>query len=120
MVYSNEDFERFYIRYKAEALPRGESIQAFCSRNKVPFNLFNKWYKDTRHRVVDVQVDGIPSPLQQSPVIPEENKGAESADNTPALRIMIDIRMTNGLHIRQRDLSYPALKRMIANLEVLC
>lgn len=61
MTYSNEDLERFYIRYQAEAMPRGESIQAFCDKNKVPFNLFNKWYRDTRHSIVNVQVDGASS-----------------------------------------------------------
>lgn len=47
MVYSDSDFERFYFRCMAEAMPRGESIQAFCSRNKVPYNLFDKWYTDS-------------------------------------------------------------------------
>lgn len=36
MTYTNEDFEWFYIRYQAEAMPRGMSIQAFCSHNGVP------------------------------------------------------------------------------------
>ena len=115
MTYSNEDFERFYIRYQAEAMPRGISIQAYCSNNKVPFNLFNKWYKDTRHRIVNVQVDGVPSSVQ--PQCPGE-KQSESVRNP--LMIMIDIRMTNGLHIQQRGLSFQELKRLIANLEVLC
>ena len=60
-MYSSNDFERLFIRYKAEALPSGESILSFCNRNKVPYNLFEKWYKDTRHRLVPVQVDGRPS-----------------------------------------------------------
>ena len=51
-MYSREDFERLFIRYKGEAYPCGESIQRFCHRNNVPYNLFEKWYKDTRHRVV--------------------------------------------------------------------
>ena len=51
-MYSREDFERLFIRYKGEAYPCGESIQAFCHRNNVPYNLFEKWYKDTRHRAV--------------------------------------------------------------------
>lgn len=42
-MYTSEDFERFYIRYTAESLPHGESIQTFCLRNKVPYNLFEKW-----------------------------------------------------------------------------
>ena len=28
--------------------------------NKVPYNLFNKWYTDTRHRVVPVSGTGGP------------------------------------------------------------
>ena len=49
-MYSSKDFERLFIRYKSEAYPKGESIQTFCHRNNVPYNLFEKWYKDTRHR----------------------------------------------------------------------
>ena len=41
-MYSSSDFERLFIRYKAEAMPEGESIQAFCLKNKVPYNLFHK------------------------------------------------------------------------------
>lgn len=57
-MYSSSDFEHLFIRYKAEAMPQGESIQDFCLKNKVPYNLFHKWYKDTRHRIVPVQVEG--------------------------------------------------------------
>ena len=64
-MYSSEDFERLSIRYKGEAYPRGESIQMFCHRNNVPYNLFEKWYKDTRHRVVEVAVDGRPSAVEE-------------------------------------------------------
>ena len=68
MTYSNEDFERFYIRYEAEAVGRGETMQSYCSRNKVPFNLFLKGYKDTGHRVVEVKVDGMPSTSESEPI----------------------------------------------------
>lgn len=60
-MYSNEDFENFYVRYKAEALPKGISIQSWCMKNKVSWNLFNKWYRDTRHRIVPVDVEGHPA-----------------------------------------------------------
>lgn len=120
MTYTSEDFERFYLRYKAEAMPRGVSIQAYCTRNKVPYNLFEKWYTDTRHRLVSVQVDGRPQPEEAE----EEPEGKEiktlpGADRKE-LRIMIDLKMTNGMHIQQRNLSYEALKRLVINLEVLC
>ena len=55
-----EDFERFYFQYQTEALPHGESLQSFCVKNKVPYNIFQKWYKDTRNKVFEVRVDGIP------------------------------------------------------------
>lgn len=41
-------------------MPHGESLQSFCVKNKVPYNIFQKWFKDTRKKVVEVQVDGAP------------------------------------------------------------
>ena len=60
IMYSSEDLERFYFQYQTEALPHGESLQSFCLKNKVPYNIFQKWFKDTRKKVVEVQVDGAP------------------------------------------------------------
>ena len=60
IMYSSEDLERFYFQYQTEALPHGESLQSFCVKNKVPYNIFQKWFKDTRKKVVEVQVDGAP------------------------------------------------------------
>ena len=37
-----------------------ESLQSFCMKHKVPYNIFQKWYKDTRKKIVEVKVDGIP------------------------------------------------------------
>ena len=65
-MYSSEDLERFYFQYQTEALPHGESIQSFCVKNKVPYNIFSKWYKDTRKQIVEVTVDGRPSEEEQS------------------------------------------------------
>ena len=57
---SSEDLESFYFQYQTESLPHGESLQSFCVKNKVPYNIFQKWFKDTRKKVVEVQVDGAP------------------------------------------------------------
>ena len=65
-MYSSEDLERFYFQYQTEALPHGESIQSFCVKNKVPYNIFSKWYKETRKQIVEVTVDGRPSEEEQS------------------------------------------------------
>ena len=113
-MYSNKDFERLFIRYKVESVPKGESIQQFCHRNEVPYNLFEKWYKDTRHRVVPVQVEGAPSSIEEVPAAEVH----PSASDT--IRIKVDIKVSNGLHIQQCNLSYAALLKLVEKLEVLC
>ena len=119
-MYSSEDLERFYFQYQTEALPHGESLQSFCVRNNVPYNIFQKWYKDTRKKVVEVKIDG-------APVIANEEKDKNSNQSEPAqksggspVRIWIDIRISNGLHLSQKNLSYRDLVRMVEKLEGLC
>ena len=121
-IYSNEDLERFYFQNQREALLHGESLQSFCIKNKVPYNIFQKWFKDTLTKVVEVQVDGTPEITYEG-----KNKTGEqpakpvsksSTDNP--IRIWIDIRISNGLHLSQKNLSYQDLVRMIENLEDLC
>ncbi len=63
-MYSSEDLERFYFQYQTEAMPNGISIEQFCSRNKVPYNIFYKWYKDTFNKIVEVKVYGLPPSAQ--------------------------------------------------------
>ena len=124
-MYSNEDFENFYVRYKAEGLPKGVSIQSWCMKNKVSWNLFNKWYRDTRHRIVPVDVEGHPEEeaITEKAIREFEGHNCDTPD-IPAtkeeVRIMIDIRMTNGMQIRQKNLSLGRLKRLVENLEGLC
>ena len=94
-MYSSSDFEHLFIRYKAEAMPEGESIQDFCLKNKVPYNLFHKWFS--------ASVPLMGGALSSAPV-----------------RFMIDIRITGGMRIQQRNLSYEGLKNLVEKLEVLC
>ena len=121
IMYSSEDLERFYFQYQTEALPHGESLQSFCVKNKVPYNIFQKWYRDTRKKVVEVQVDGVP-------VIGHEEKSSAIDQSQPVspgrtdhpVRIWVEIRISNGLHLSQKNLSYPDLVRMVEQLEGLC
>ena len=41
-MYSYNDFERLFLRYKLEGVPSGVSIEQFCLSNQVPYNLFSK------------------------------------------------------------------------------
>ena len=136
-MFTNEDYERLLVKYTSQGIPAGESIQHFCERHKVPYNLFDKWYRDTRHKVVKVKVDGMPTagpasgPSLMESIMdeiephanPSERKAEWSEDNPKpgsvayldqhreeagqkdTVSIMVDIRMSNGMQIRHRNLS---------------
>lgn len=132
-MYSNEDLERFYFRYQAEALPHGMSLQTFCLNNNVPYNIFSKWYKDTRRKVVEVKVEGKPSED-----LPNETKNADATetisdktatqsnkekkhrDADKEVRIWVELHMSNGLYLSRKNLNYQGLQSMIEKLEGLC
>ena len=121
IMYSSEDLERFYFQYQTEALPHGESLQSFCVKNKVPYNIFQKWYRDTRKKVVEVQVDGAPviGHEEQSGAIDQPQPVSPGRTDHP-VRIWVEIRISNGLHLSQKNLSYQDLVRMVEKLEGLC
>lgn len=118
-MYSNSDFERLFLRYKSESFSSKESIESFCLRNKVPYNLFEKWYRDTRHKLVPIQVSGHPDTVTS--VSPAASSPRQEPSATPeAVRILVDIRMSNGVHIQQRNLSHSGLKELVEKLDALC
>lgn len=84
-----------------------------------------QWYKDTRKKIIPVHVLGAPTTeaeMKESPSPPPERKpeaGARFASHT-GLRILVDIRMSNGVHISQKNLSYEGLKSLVEKLEGLC
>ena len=121
IMYSSEDLERFYFQYQTEALPHGESLQSFCVKNKVPYNIFQKWFKDTRKKIVEVKVDGIPvEGGDETETEPNGQFHNVSQTDDKSVRIWVDIRISNGLHLSQKNLSYQDLVRMIEKLEGLC
>ena len=119
-MYSSEDLERFYFQYKTEALPLGMSIETFCLKNKVPYNIFSKWYKDTRKKVVEVQLDGIHMVTETSSPKASEPSRVSPHASKDSVRILIDLHISNGLHVHQKNLSYQSLRALIEKLEVLC
>lgn len=77
--------------------------------------------KDTRNKIVEVNVDGLPN---SSPKDSKEDKRSPEQSSTETkpscVRILVELRMTNGLHISQKNLNYKELKRLIEKLEGLC
>ena len=99
----------------------GESLQSFCVRNKVPYNIFQKWYKDTRKKVVEVQIDGAPEiGHEEKSRTSDQPQSVSQSRNDHPVRIWVDIRISNGLHLSRKNLSYQDLARMVEKLEGLC
>lgn len=90
-------------------------IESFCLKNNVLYNIFSKWYKDTRRKVVEVQVDGVPPSFVTS----SAERPSPASVKCP-FRILLDLRISTGLHIHQKNLSYQSFRALIDKLEVLC
>lgn len=134
---SSEDLERFYFQYQTEAVPLGMSVQTFCLRNNVPYNIFTM-VQGYPQKIVEVQVDGVPSgpPSESVPSSPSGETPVKKDSPSPhavhryrkpgkgpgtlPVRISVELTLSNGLHILQKDLDYPGLYRLIQKLEVLC
>lgn len=143
-MFKNEDFERLLVKYTTKGLPAGESLQHFCDRMKVPYNLFDKWYRNTRHSVVPVTIDGRPDEndekssimdsiiedaihtesLRPAQTVNQKNKEVTSAEESEETKarplIMIDLRTTDGFQIRCRGMTYPQFLEFAKNLKSLC
>lgn len=81
--------------------------------------------QDTRKKIVPVQVLGAPSsesemPESPSPISEQKPESDSRLSCHTELRILVDIRMSNGVHISQKNLSYEGLKSLVEKLEVLC
>ena len=103
-MYSYNDFEHFWVFYKLRGIPAGVSIEKFYMSNQVPYNLFAKWYKNTRKQIIPVLVLGaLPPELEiqeiPSPIL-ERNLAVDTwLSSHTELLILVDIRMSNGVHI---------------------
>ncbi len=105
-------------------------MKAFFLKNKVPWNLFDKWYRDTSHRIESVKVEWLPvnepevssdlewtdnhsgtAPASFSGGYPEEKSGNEST------RVKVDIRISNGMRVRQHNLNFQGLLELVEKLE---
>ena len=90
-------------------MSHGQSLQSFCLCNKVSYNIFSKWYRDTCREVVAVQVDDCPSelsveeselPIQvasrySSPKVEQASLEGDVSGN--AVRIWVGLHMSNGV-----------------------
>lgn len=106
------------MRYKSEGVAKGLSMQAFCSVNNIPYNAFEKYLKlrrhfSTAHRINITDIPEKESGAKEPATDPASGTSSivqnDSKEDRERLRIMVDIRMTNGINIRQRNLDYSTL-----------
>ena len=123
-MYSYNDFQRLFVRYKLEGVPSGVSIEQFCLSNQIPYNLFAKWYKDTCKKIISVQVlCALSTETEMKEMFSQIPRRKPEADTRlssyTGLRILVDS-AEHGTHISQKNLSYEGLKSLVEKLEGLC
>ena len=118
-MYSSEELEKFYFDYQTEWMPRGMSIQTYCSRNNVPYKLLDRWIKGIYKRVVPVEVTGIPEGEKE-----EGPQGTETERKNPGrekVGIRVNIITSTGMRLTRGGLDYGGFRKFIEKLEgVLC
>ena len=65
-------------------------------------------------------MDGIPMVTETSSPKTSVPSPVSPQDSKESVRILVDLRMSNGLHVHQKNLSYQSLRALIEKLEVLC
>ena len=103
-MYSNNDFEMLFIRYKVEAMPQKSMVQGYKTSNST----------GTSRRTTGNGGQFPKGSVLYSYSGKKEEYGPLSCKND------VDIRMTNGIRIQQRNLTYRNLKRLIEKLEGPC
>ena len=112
---SSEDLERFYFDYQTEWMPRGMSIQAYCSRNNVPYKVLDKWIRDIYKRVVPVQITGAPEELKiENPKHTQTEQETKSSHENVSIKIIIST--SSGMELSRDGLDYRSLRTFIERL----
>ena len=125
IMYSSKDYEKLWQKYQTEGIAHNMTLQMFCSMNNVPYNSFEKYLK-TRRNMSDihpVSITDIPQEATEpaaDTVQPETATGDKKTDKKPQVRILVNIRMTNGIRISKANLSHRELTQLVEKLEALC
>ena len=114
-MYGSEDLEKFYFDYQTQWMPREMSIQAYCSRNNVPYKVLDKWIRDIYKKVVPVEVTGASEYEDRTPVRSHSQtvKSSVISDN---VSINIKISTSSGMEVSGEGLDYRSLRVFIEKL----
>lgn len=145
---NNDDLERYWFKYKSEGEPHGTSLERFCQLHKISYKALDNWRRQTRCRIYPVEVYGkeeasdgegpsaCPSETEarqdQTKYVScrhrhdtsqpdgESRTPSDGETNLKPVRIMVNIRATNGLSVFQKNLDYEGLRTLVERLEGLC
>ena len=119
-MYSIEELEKLYFDYQTEWMPRGMSIQAYCSRNNVPYKVLEKCVREIYKRVVPVQITGPPEELKiEHPQHTETDPKKKTGNEDVSIKIIIST--SSGMELSRDGLDYRSLRTFIERLEgLLC
>ena len=109
---SSEDLERFYVEYESEWVPRGMTLQAYCSRNNVPYRVLDKYVKDIRKKVYEVRIEGVPEEVPASSQMNDPSSASKSVAEVVKSnkRMSVLIRMSDGTEVSRRGFHRYALQ----------
>lgn len=122
---TKEQMENLWCKYQREGIDKNLSLQAFCSIHNVPYNQFEKFLKLRRElsAVHPVTITEMPKQKSSSSKTKKVEKPAAPKESQPEEcknRILINIRMTNGIQITKKNMDYQGLRSLVEKLEVLC
>ena len=103
---SSEDLERFYLDYQSEWVPRGMTLQAYCSRNNVPYKVMENYSRNIQKKSVEVKVVGRPTeePRQSVSSSPSsvQQQNEQSFKREPKRSISVAIRFGDGTEVSRK------------------
>ena len=105
--------------YKLEGEPKGVSIEQFCIKQGVPYQVFNKWFRDRKKRIVPVEIVGRDE--DSKPEVEAEEKKAEGPKRASCVKY-VKLVFGNELRIEKKNLSYHELKELVdvGNQQIKC
>lgn len=93
------------------------SIEQFCIKQGVPSQVFNKWFRNRKKRIVPVEIVG----REEDPKPEAETNGKEATAPKKVARLKyIKLVFGNELRIEKKNLSYHEFKELVEKLEGLC
>ena len=125
IMYSSKDYEKLWQKYQTEGIAHNMTLQMFCSMNNVPYNSFEKYLK-TRRGMSDIHPVSITDIPQEANEKVADSTSCDTAEEErrpskdSQTRILVNIRMTNGIRISKANLSHRELKQLVEKLEALC